>query len=1038
MVFTAPALLAALALLPAIWWLLRARPPAPRRIVFPPVRLLLRLRQERNDAATPPVWLLALRIAAATLLILGFADPVRPGNPMPLTGSGALLLAIDDGVMSASSWPERVSAARMVLSAAAHGGRPVILLRTADRDILAAAHSASGASKVGAQPASLSPASAARAAELLEAARPAPWPIDRAAATLALRNLRDASTSVGGVVYISDGVATPVVVPPARADSKGAEESAAHADQAFAEALRNLAPVQEIRIKDGSPVVLVPRRGGVSSENQPAPESAPASKTGEANPSGEANVVATVVIVPDNAPRLLRIRAHAQDGGTIGLSEVTAPAFAREVPVPLALPAAMRNRIDMLTVDGVPSAAAALLLDEGDRVRPVGIISVGVSDTPLVGPLFYLRRALAPNADIREGSVSSLLSQPLSVMIAPDGALADSATRKRVADWVRGGGVLIRFAGRTLTGGGDDTPAADSAEEPPNAPAETISESLLPVPLMANARQLGGAMSWGKPQPLAPFASTSPFHGLPVSTDVSVSRQVLARPASDLGDHSWARLADGTPLVTHAALGKGDVILFHVTATADWSNLPLSGLFVSMLERLIEHANGVDAPADDAMLSPVLTLDGDGALGPPPPFARGLAANRFGAEAVSPEHPPGLYGARADRRALNVGDTIRRLDPLTPTGALTDPTGHRPDHAYGPTLIALALALLCVDAVWTLALRGGALLRVRALTRGRRSSGSQVLRCSILIVGGLGALSVTGGSAAFAQSPAPPSSAPLSSDSPVTNPTSPRPISSVPATAPGVANVPVPQAALETRLAYVLTGDSEVDTVSQEGLQGLSTYVNARTSAVLGHPDGVRPGTDDLSYYPLLYWPVTANAQTTPAMTAALTSFMAHGGIIVIDTQGVDPASAPRQSASGDDEASFAGEAPGAAAALRRVTAGLPIPPLTKLDDHHVLAHTFYLLHDFPGRYAGQPVWVAREGEAENDDVSPVIIGAADWAHVWALDADGNAPFAAIPGGDEQRRTAYRFGVNAVIYALTGNYKADQVHVPAILKRLGQ
>ena len=37
-----------------------------------------------------------------------------------------------------------------------------------------------------------------------------------------------------------------------------------------------------------------------------------------------------------------------------------------------------------------------------------------------------------------------------------------------------------------------------------------------------------------------------------------------------------------------------------------------------------------------------------------------------------------------------------------------------------------------------------------------------------------------------------------------------------------------------------------------------------------------------------------------------------------------------------------------------------------------------------------------------------------------------------------QREMACRFGVNLVMYALTGNYKADQVHVPAILERLGR
>ena len=45
---------------------------------------------------------------------------------------------------------------------------------------------------------------------------------------------------------------------------------------------------------------------------------------------------------------------------------------------------------------------------------------------------------------------------------------------------------------------------------------------------------------------------------------------------------------------------------------------------------------------------------------------------------------------------------------------------------------------------------------------------------------------------------------------------------------------------------------------------------------------------------------------------------------------------------------------------------------------------------------------------------------------------------AAVPGGEVQREMEFRAGVNLVMYALTGNYKADQVHVPALLERLGQ
>ncbi|HGG65378.1 MAG TPA: DUF4159 domain-containing protein, partial [Rhodobacteraceae bacterium] len=75
-----------------------------------------------------------------------------------------------------------------------------------------------------------------------------------------------------------------------------------------------------------------------------------------------------------------------------------------------------------------------------------------------------------------------------------------------------------------------------------------------------------------------------------------------------------------------------------------------------------------------------------------------------------------------------------------------------------------------------------------------------------------------------------------------------------------------------------------------------------------------------------------------------------------------------------------------------------------------------------------------------NDGVTPVVIGGNDWAAAWAVDNVGNYMFRVGRGytGERQREIAYRFGVNLMMYVLTGNYKSDQVHVPALLERLGQ
>src|SRR6202008_3320393 len=197
-------------------------------------------------------------------------------------------------------------------------------------------------------------------------------------------------------------------------------------------------------------------------------------------------------------------------------------------------------------------------------------------------------------------------------MLADVGTLPDE-TRAHLADWVKKAGGLVRFAGPRLEKGGDD---------------------LLPVALRQGGRTLGGALSWSTPQPLGPFGDEGLFAGLPVPEEVLVTTQVLADPAP-LGANGkiWARLKDGTPLVTAAKRGDGQLIFFHVTANSDWSNLPLSGLFVEMLRRIAslggtggagetlvgDKGAASDAPSTAEVLAPLQVLDGFGLLKNPPP-----------------------------------------------------------------------------------------------------------------------------------------------------------------------------------------------------------------------------------------------------------------------------------------------------------------------------------------------------------------------------------------------------------------------------------
>lgn len=938
--FAAPAVLAALALLPAIWLLLRATPPRPRRLSFPGTTLLADLTKREQTPARSPWWLTLIRIVLAAALILALARPVWQPDSGAVSGSGPVLVLVDNGWAAAADWPARERALASTIEAAADTDRPVILVASADGP---------GQTLTAVDPR----AARERAATLA----PRPWASDRAGVLAALM---ETGAAPGAVIWIADGLA-------------------AAGDGDARERLVTLSGVAPVTVIGGAEAPLL---GLTAAENAADALTVRAAASG---PLPEA--------APGQGPV---VRALDLKGFTIGEAPLTfAAGDSRTGEARLVLPLELRNDIARIEIAGRPTAGAVRLLDDRWRRRVVGLISGASADTaqPLLSPLHYLRNAFSPFADVREpratdldAAVADLVDGGASVIAVADvGRLPENA-HKRLTDWVERGGVLIRFAGPRLVEGADD---------------------LLPVRLRPGSRVLGGSLSWEKPQELAPFAATGPFAGLTPPTDIAVTRQILAEPDATLPDRTWASLADGTPLVTAKTMGAGRVILFHVSADTDWSSLPLSGGFVEMLRRVVAVAHGAagsTATGDgaDIPLPPLRLLDGFGRFTAPGPDARPLPANATGT-LPGRSHPPGLYGTDDAFRALNLlaaGDSLAPLDlaGLPDRFARRSFTAGDP-FAIAPIVLGIAMALLLIDALAALVLSG-------AFSRMRRPAATLVL----LAAAGLAAAALPG--AARAQV--------------------------VPTPAQAEADRFALAATETTRLAYVLTGDTDLDTTSREGLEGLSRYLAGRTALEPGAPIGVDLAHDELAFFPLLYWPLSGDQpKPAPETMARVDAYMKNGGTILFDTRdelqtGPDPT---RASASP------------ATAKLREILAGLDIPPLTPVPPDHVLTKTFYLMSTFPGRFDGGPLWVEElpDGSAHSDrpvrggdGVSPILITANDLAGAWAVGPDGDYVYPTVPADPFQRELAFRTGVNIVMYTLTGNYKADQVHVPSLLERLGQ
>jgi hypothetical protein len=932
--FAEPLVLIGLLTLPVLWWLLRLIPPRPRRIDFPPTRLLLDIAPKEETPARTPWWLTLMRLALAALLIIAAAGPLW--HPLLATTKtrAPVAILIDDGWAAAATWDARVRTADDIIARAEDDRRAVALipLSAGPRDI------------------SLGTAGSARVQ--LHQMKPVPHTIDRSEAVPSLSRLLSDSQDVE-LVWLSDGTDL----------GHGAE---------FANSLAQMIGQHPISVV----------AGGVAGARALAAAD---------NAAGALSV--KVLRAATGADESGTVRALDLKGLPLGEASFAFKAADRETEARFDLPVELRNDIARIEISGERSAGAVQLLDKRWRRRTVGIVSGASADVaePLLSSSYYVERALEPFADIRltQGespaeAVTHFLDQNLPMLILADVGNVAGEAHDRLAHWIEDGGVLVRFAGPRLAASDDD---------------------LVPVKLRRGGRILGGSLSWDKPQPLAAFSRESPFNGMPVPNDVTVTRQVLAEPDAALSDNTWATLADGTPLVTAARRGKGLIVLFHVTGDTRWSDLPLSGTFVEMLKRIVAlagtttvaEAGNTQSKNVHEMVPPSHALDGFGSFVAPPSTARPVPAD-FSGNATA-DHPPGFYGPPENLLAVNTLAATDRLAPLDFSPLVNASyevyRTSEPQDLRGPIFLA-ALALLLLDTLVVLFLGGGIQRLIPGVSRAATTA---------VIVAAALALTL------------------------------------VQASAQEMRNPDVPQSALETKLAYVVTGNSDIDVISKAGLAGLTLFLAQRTALEPGDPIGLDIARDELAFYPLIYWPIVPGAaRPSDAALKRIDTYMKDGGTVLFDTR----------------DAVVAPPGPGGATRspgmleLRKILSSLDIPELEPVPRDHVLTKTFYLLRDFPGRFDSGQLWVEALPSADEEDeaagrparggdgVSSIIITSNDFAGAWATRSDGQPMLPMVEGEPRQRELAFRAGVNIVMYTLTGNYKADQVHVPALLERLGQ
>ncbi len=930
--FLFPYILVGLLTLPVIWFLLRIVPPAPQKIKFPAVFLLRKLTKKEPPSDKTPWWLLLLRILMLAAFIIAMAEPVTKivksnYSDGILDKKIPIAFIIDNDWIAGQNWQLRQNMALKILDNLHRSGKNVVIIPTA-----------SPKNRL-----EVTTADAAKA--IITQLQPQAWGAEYGHILPNIKKIVKQSGKID-TIWLTNGYfsATP-------------NNPSDYRNSSSYQLLIALNEMGTVSIIDSDKEEFFPTLVKLEPIEKQKKLTVSVSRLS----APKQNIPATVIM-------------YDKDGHILGQQKLTIKSGDTIAKATIEMKTENRNRLYRLKIQQSQNAGSVFLIDENWRFRPVGVAMTDnmQDDSGYLSDVFYLIRALSPYADLKKGKINTLLSkEKIAVMLLSDEYLLTRQERGLLKKWVSKGGMLIRFAGANL--------------------AQNVNkDDLLPVELRYGGRNFSGSLSWDKPQKLSNFSKSGAFAGLKIISkdDITVSKQVLAKPSIDIEDKIWARLEDNTPLITAKQLGDGHLILFHTTASPKWSNLSISGTFVEMLRKLIELSAGVSGlDADDAKLYPVKILDGYGNLK--------MASSKISVIEnqkdfkIKLNSPAGFYGQLSvdnnknqAAKAFNLVDyinmpSVRIIEDL-PDGVKIIPYTKGKEKSFKTHLLLLVFLLFLVDFIVSLYLRG-------------IFSKHKIINTAILVVFLL-----------FF------------------------PLNSVLASEIDIKDAI--KYTSDTYIAYVKTGNAEQDRVSKLGLEALKRLTSRRTSAKVKAVVGVNPNSDILTYFPFIYWPVTySQPKITSQGYKNIVSYIKNGGLILFDTKDGQFGQAKA------NESDRLG-----AKQLKKILQDMPIPALEVIKKGHALTRSYYLLKEFPGRYKGAKLWVEKSPPANRDNVPSIIIGGNDWAGAWARKSNGQPLYTIRGGGERQREMAFRFGVNIIMMTLTGNYKVDQIHTKELLKRIGR
>ena len=615
-------------------------------------------------------------------------------------------------------------------------------------------------------------------------------------------------------------------------------------------------------------------------------------------------------------------------------------------------PLEVLNQIHKIEIVEQNHAGAKYYFDDYSKKKKIGIYteSFQYKENPLLSSVYYLEKSLNIDHILKIGDLDQLIKFNSSVIIIPDKGNIPEREHLKLNKWLANGGTLIRFSGVRLS--------------------KSNTKFLPSNNLLMSVRHVGGILSMENLLKISPFNKDSIFYGLEIPNDINFKKQLII-DSQDSNLRFEASLTDNTPLVTLGKKSQGKIFLFHITANNDWSNLPLSSLFASMLERivLLSEKNIITSPLE---LNLTKEINSFGDLNNTNKILNIKGSTLLKKTYPSRNHLPGIYENNQLTVALNLSNKIddQYFNNVYDKKLKILPAFKDQIFDLRPILLKIILFMFILDMIITMLLK----YQFSFLRSFYKNKNLFSLFFFLFFLVNLSNL--------YSQS---------------------------------LAN--------DTYLAYIKTPEEKLNYISKNGLNTIKILLQTRTSIAPKEVIEVDIKKDQIYYYSFLYWPLSKNLIDLDIKTITkIKNYLNNGGMLFFDIIGFSRENFNLESNKFKK--------------IKNFLSSIEVDNLTPIPKDHTLTKSFYLLKKFSGRWDNKILLIENSSLELNDGVSSVILGFNDWASAWALDSNKNPIYPVVPGGERQREISYRFGINVAMYALTGNYKSDQIHFKSILNRL--